>query len=59
LRRRLEALVRERQSLRDGRASEVVLEQNRLEIVQAQLEYSRALLLEHVGGGGATHHVVA
>lgn len=59
MRRRLEALVRERQSLRDGQASEVVLEQNRLEIVQAQLEYSRVLVLEHVGGGAAAPHVVA
>ena len=58
LRRRLETLVLERQSLRDRRASEVVLEQNRLEIVQTQLEYSQALVLEHDVGAAATPHAV-
>jgi len=45
---RLAALVLERQRLRDARASEFVLEQNRLDIVQTQLELSQALVSEHV-----------
>jgi hypothetical protein len=48
LERRVAALVRERQELRDRGASEFVLEQNRLEIVQAQLELSQALVSEHL-----------
>jgi alkylation response protein AidB-like acyl-CoA dehydrogenase len=47
LRGRLADLVRERQALRDRRASAFVLEQNRLAIVQTQLELARALLSEH------------
>jgi hypothetical protein len=47
LRRRLGELVRERQTLREREASGFVLEQNRLEIVQTQLELSRALVSEH------------
>jgi hypothetical protein len=47
LRGRLAELVRERQALRDRRASTVVLEQNRLAIVQAQLELARTLVSEH------------
>ena len=38
----------ERQRLRDHEASEFVLEQNRLEIVQTQLELSQALVSEHI-----------
>jgi hypothetical protein len=48
LERRLSALVRERQDLRERDASQVVLEQNRLEIVQKQLELSQALVSEHL-----------
>jgi hypothetical protein len=48
LERRLSALVRERQDLREREASEFVLEQNRLEIVQTQLELSQALVSEHL-----------
>jgi hypothetical protein len=47
LQQRLAVLVRERQALRDQQASHVVLERNRLHIVQAQLELSRALVWEH------------
>jgi alkylation response protein AidB-like acyl-CoA dehydrogenase len=47
LRRRLVDLVSERQALRDRRASAFVLEQNRLAIVQAQLDLARALVSEH------------
>jgi hypothetical protein len=42
-------LVLERQRLRERQASEFVLEQNRLEIVQTQLELSQAFVSEHVG----------
>jgi len=49
LRRRVESLVLERQGLRERRVPAGVLEQNRLEIVQAQLEYSEALVSEHIG----------
>jgi hypothetical protein len=45
----LAALVLERQRLREREASEFVLEQNRLEIVQTQLELSQALVSEHIG----------
>jgi hypothetical protein len=48
LERKLAALVRERQDLRDREASEFVLEQNRLAIVQAQLDLSQALVSEHL-----------
>jgi hypothetical protein len=47
VRGRLAELVRERQALRDSRASTVVLEQNRLAIVQAQLDLARTLVSEH------------
>jgi hypothetical protein len=45
----LAALVLERQRLREREASEFVLEQNRLEIVQTQFELSQALVSEHIG----------
>jgi hypothetical protein len=45
---RLAALVIERQMLREGQAREFLLEQNRLDIVQTQLELSHAFLSEHV-----------
>ena len=47
VRGRIADLVRERQTLRDRRAPTVVLEQNRLAIVQAQLELARTLVSEH------------
>jgi hypothetical protein len=47
LRGRLADLVRERQALRDRGAAAFVLEQNRLAIVQAQLELARTLVSEH------------
>jgi hypothetical protein len=47
VRGRLADLVRERQALRDETASALVLEQNRLAIVQAQLELARTLVSEH------------
>jgi hypothetical protein len=47
LRGRLADLVREREALRDRRAPTPVLEQNRLAIVQAQLELARTLVSEH------------
>jgi hypothetical protein len=47
LHRRLAYLVRERQALRDDKASALVLEQNRLAIVQTQLELARTLVSEH------------
>lgn len=47
LRGRLAELVLERQKLRDERAAEALLEQNRLDIVQTQHELARALVLEH------------
>jgi hypothetical protein len=53
LERRLAQLVRERQDLRDGGASQFVLEQNRLEIVRAQLELSQALVSEHLAVASA------
>lgn len=48
LERRLASLVRKRQDLRERDASELLLEQNRLEIVQTQLELSQALVSEHL-----------
>lgn len=48
LERQLAALVRERQDLRDREASQFLLEQNRLAIVQAQLDLSQALVSEHL-----------
>ena len=47
LRGQIAALVRERQRLRDDKASAFVLEQNRLAVVQAQLELAQALVSEH------------
>jgi hypothetical protein len=47
LRGRIADLVRERQALRDDQAPAFVLEQNRLAIVQAQLDLARALVSEH------------
>jgi hypothetical protein len=47
LRGRLADLVRQRQALRDELASTSMLEQNRLAIVQAQLELARTLVSEH------------
>jgi hypothetical protein len=46
LQRRLDVLVLERQRLRDEHVSFGALEQNRIEIVQTQLELSRALVSE-------------
>ena len=46
--RRLGVLVAKRQDLRAQAASEFLLEQNRLEIVQTQLELSDALVSEHL-----------
>jgi hypothetical protein len=48
LQRRLAALVFERQQLRERHASKTLLEQNRLDIVQAQLELAQALVSEHI-----------
>jgi len=53
VRRRLADLVLERQKLRDERAAEVLLEQNRLDIVQAQQDIAHALVSEHVGATAA------
>ena len=47
LQHRLALLVLERQTLREREASRVVLEQNRLDIVQVQQELTQALLSEH------------
>ena len=47
LRGRIADLVRERQALHDDNASAFVLEQNRLAIVQAQLQLAEALVSEH------------
>jgi hypothetical protein len=47
LRGRIADLVRERQALRAERGAPFVLEQNRLAIVQAQLELAEALVSEH------------
>jgi hypothetical protein len=53
LERQLAALVRERQDLRDREASQFLLEQNRLAIVQAQLDLSQALVCEHLQAASA------
>ena len=53
LERQLAALVRERQELRDGNASQFLLEQNRLAIVQSQLDLSQALVSEHLQAASA------
>jgi len=45
---RLSTLVLERQRLRESNASAFMLEQNRIDIVQTQLERSEALLSEHL-----------
>jgi hypothetical protein len=45
---RLAALVLERQRLRESNASAFMLEQNRIDIVQTQLELSEAFLSEHL-----------
>jgi hypothetical protein len=47
VRERLGILVSERQALREDMASAVVLEQNRVAIVRAQLELAQALVSEH------------
>jgi hypothetical protein len=47
VRERLSDLVGERQALRERQASAFVLEQNRLAIVQAQLDLAQALVSEH------------
>jgi hypothetical protein len=53
VRHRLAGLVLERQKLRDERASEAMLEQNRLDIVQAQQDLARALMSEHDAASAA------
>ena len=53
LERQLATLVRERQELRDGNASQFLLEQNRLAIVQSQLDLSQALVSEHLQAASA------
>jgi hypothetical protein len=53
LRRRLAELVRERQALREEGAAEAVLEENRLEIVQAQLGLAQALVSEYFAASAA------
>jgi len=45
---RLATLVLERQRLRESNASAFMLEQNRIDIVQTQLELSEAFLSEHL-----------
>ena len=45
---RLETLTRERQDLRQGRAEAPRLEQNRLAIVEAQWDLSRALIRRYL-----------
>jgi hypothetical protein len=45
---RLSTLVLERQRLRESNASAFMLEQNRIDIVQTQLELSEAFLSEHL-----------
>jgi hypothetical protein len=49
---RLERLTRERQALQERRAECETLEQNRLQIVQAQWELSHALIDRHLGAAG-------
>jgi hypothetical protein len=51
--RRLAELVFDRQKLREERATAGLLEQNRLDIVQAQQELAHALVSEHVGENAA------
>jgi len=53
LQHRLALLVLERQKLREGEASRFVLEQNRLDIVQAQQELAQALVSEHTAPSAA------
>ena len=53
LQRRIARLVAERQRLRELQAAEGLLEQNRLEIVQTQLELSQALVSEHLAASAA------
>jgi hypothetical protein len=48
---RIAVLVRKRQTLRDHKAPAFVLEENRLAIVQAQLEFAKRLVAEHTDGG--------
>jgi len=45
--------VLERQTLREREASPLVLEQNRLDIVQAQQELAQALMSEHAAASVA------
>ena len=45
---RLETLTRERQDLRQDQAGPPMLEQNRLAIVEAQWDLSRALILRYL-----------
>jgi hypothetical protein len=45
--------VAERQRLRELQAAEDLLEQNRIEIVQTQLELSQALVSEHLAATAA------
>jgi hypothetical protein len=53
LQHRLALLVLERQKLREREASRFVLEQNRLDIVQAQQELAQALVSEHTAPSAA------
>jgi len=53
LQHRLAVLVLERQTLREREASRIVLEQNRLSIVQAQQELAQALVSEHSAASAA------
>lgn len=45
---RISALVAERQQLRDGGASETMLERNRVELARAQWELGNALIDRHL-----------
>ena len=53
LQQRVAELVRERQALREEGAADAVLEENRLDIVQAQLELAQALVQEHLAATAA------
>jgi len=53
VRRRIAALVLERQTLHERRATEILLEQNRLDIVRAQHELANALVSEHGASSAA------
>lgn len=53
LQHRLALLVLERQQLREHEASRLLLEQNRLDIVQAQQELAQALVSEHAAASAA------